>query len=300
MANQSVKITINQPPAEEDQNNENSNNNYKMNNGVVQHNKLQDDKKQGFVQDFRNSVDQENIIQAQEQMDQSKAEQNAKNKKKLMLKSVAQFQKISNLKNSNDQNTLKTNFMSKIRKIVTKMKVAPQKKLTRDEIIKKYQKAYMIIKTVVRLNKISENIRNYGTSSNLFDVATRDRPTVKKVLFPLTAVTEEEEEQELSEALQFPLIQPNSIVNKIWNPIYMVLMIYTATIMPYRISFEDEIQTGWSVVDYITDSLFWIDMFINMFTAYYNEDGQLVKNRKAVMYCPECKLELQNLNQYYL
>lgn len=44
----------------------------------------------------------------------------------------------------------------------------------------------MIIKTVIRLNKISENIRNYGTSSDLFNVATRDRPTVKKVLFPLS------------------------------------------------------------------------------------------------------------------
>jgi hypothetical protein len=49
----------------------------------------------------------------------------------------------------------------------------------------------MIIKTMVRLNKISEDIRNYGTSANLFDVATRDRPSVKRVLFPLTSLYEE-------------------------------------------------------------------------------------------------------------
>lgn len=131
----------------------------------------------------------------------------------------------------------------------------------------------MIVKTIVRLNKISENIRNYGTSSDLFNVAIRDRPTVKKVLFPLSTLNEEQEEQELAENLPFPLIHPENKINKVWNPIYLVLMLYTATVMPYRIAFEDTISDGWLITDYFTDSLFWIDMVINMFTAFYNEDG---------------------------
>lgn len=56
-------------------------------------------------------------------------------------------------------------------------------------------------------------------------------------------------------------------------------MLYTATVMPYRIAFENDISLGWEIADYFTDSLFWIDMLINMFTAFYNEDGVLVKTR---------------------
>lgn len=70
------------------------------------------------------------------------------------------------------------------------------KLLTQEQIKRKYIRAFMIIKTMVRLNKISEDIRNYGTSANLFDVATRDRPSVKKVLFPLTSLYEEQENEE--------------------------------------------------------------------------------------------------------
>lgn len=53
----------------------------------------------------------------------------------------------------------------------------------------------------------------------------------------------DEEDNKLSDfnnddqEIEFPLIHPNSLLMKIWNPILVILMIYTATIMPFRISF---------------------------------------------------------------
>ena len=141
----------------------------------------------------------------------------------------------------------------------------------------------MIIKTMVRLNKISEDIRNYGTSANLFDVATRDRPSVKRVLFPLTSLYEDHENEEEQRKLPFPLIHPNSQLLNVWNPIYVLLMIYTATVMPYRVTFQDVSSEAWQIFDYTIDALFWIDLLVNMFSAFYNEEGVLVKTRKEVV-----------------
>lgn len=159
-----------------------------------------------------------------------------------------------------------------------------QQSLSSEQIKKKYIRAFMIIKTMIRLNKISEDIRNFGTSANLFDVATRDRPSVKKVLFPLTSLYDEQENEQEKKKLPFPLIHPNSMINTIWNPIYTLIMIYTATVMPVRISFQDENSNEYNILDFVIDSLFWCDLVVNMFSAFYNEEGVLVKTRKEVFY----------------
>ncbi len=39
--------------------------------------------------------------------------------------------------------------------------------------------------TIYRLNKVIEDIKNYGTSPSLFDPAIKNRTVVKKTLFPL-------------------------------------------------------------------------------------------------------------------
>jgi hypothetical protein len=83
--------------------------------------------------------------------------------------------------------------------------------------------------------------------------------------------------------LPFPLIHPNSKLNNIWNPIYISIMIYTATVMPYRVAFQDDINEGWRIFDIIIDTLFWIDLVVNMLSASYNDEGILLKTRKTVI-----------------
>lgn len=38
-----------------------------------------------------------------------------------------------------------------------------------------------------------------------------------------------------------------------------------------------------TAVDVITDVLFWIDLLINMFSGYYDEEGKLIMQRKIVI-----------------
>ncbi|KAL4438790.1 hypothetical protein ABPG74_013463 [Tetrahymena malaccensis] len=173
------------------------------------------------------------------------------------------------------------NFLKAVALLRSK-KVAPIKKKTKEEIQKLFRKAYMIVLAVIRLNKICEDIRNFGTSPNLFDVAIRNRIAVKRVLFPLSFKEEGPKENEQNR-IEFPLIKPNSQIHKIWSPILLCLVFYSATILPYRIAFQDDIPYGWDIFDYVIDGLFWIDLVINMFSTYYDDDNQLVKSRKVVV-----------------
>ena len=52
------------------------------------------------------------------------------------------------------------------------------------------------------------------------------------------------------------------------------LLMYTATIVPVRIPFEDEASLGWLVIDIMTDTFFFFDIFVNFLSAYEDENGE--------------------------
>lgn len=53
--------------------------------------------------------------------------------------------------------------------------------------------------------------------------------------------------------------------------------------MPFKISFLDN-NTGdaWYFMDLIADIIFLIDVFVNAFSAFYDDDGKLVTNNKII------------------
>ena len=58
----------------------------------------------------------------------------------------------------------------------------------------------------------------------------------------------------------------------------VLLLVFFLT--PYKLAFVDEDNLGWTVVDYIIDFLFLIDIIINFFTAYYNDRYILIDKRR--------------------
>ena len=66
------------------------------------------------------------------------------------------------------------------------------------------------------------------------------------------------------------MIHPNSKTANAWSIILTLLLIYTATIMPYRMAFmETEMWTAWFWVELIIDALFFVDFCVNCNSAYY-------------------------------
>lgn len=156
-------------------------------------------------------------------------------------------------------------------------------------ICQRFQRAFQIIKVMLRLMRISSDIRTYGTSYNLFDLTTRDRTYVKQVLYPLKE--EDEIEKELSDKkkkdkISIFIIHPQSKFKLFWAPLMMLLLFYTATIMPYSLVFFDyddgDFTNGWVLFQFLVDIIYWMDIVVNMFSAYLNEEGILIDDFKTI------------------
>ena len=57
---------------------------------------------------------------------------------------------------------------------------------------------------------------------------------------------------------------------------------FTAFVTPYRITFVDVDTLGWELVDYAIDLIFTIDIFFNFFTAYFDDEENIILNRKLI------------------
>ena len=53
----------------------------------------------------------------------------------------------------------------------------------------------------------------------------------------------------------------------------IILLLYTAIYMPYRIAFIDDESSGQIAIDWCVDALFFLDIIINFFSAYEESDG---------------------------
>jgi len=60
-------------------------------------------------------------------------------------------------------------------------------------------------------------------------------------------------------------------------------MIYTALVMPIRVAFmtDNEDNVGWVIMDWLCDGIFFLDIFITFFSAYFNDDDELIVSRKV-------------------
>jgi len=60
----------------------------------------------------------------------------------------------------------------------------------------------------------------------------------------------------------------------------MLLLVYTATVMPFRMAFiEPAIWSDWFIAELVIDFLFLIDVIVNCFSAYMDEDQKLITDR---------------------
>ena len=78
------------------------------------------------------------------------------------------------------------------------------------------------------------------------------------------------------------LVNPDSLFGKIWTLIMMALLLYTAIIMPFKVSFYDDTTMGWMLFDTLVDFIFLGDVIINLNTPYFNSMNKLVTNRKMI------------------
>ena len=63
----------------------------------------------------------------------------------------------------------------------------------------------------------------------------------------------------------------------------VLLLVYTATIMPFRLAFiQAPTNSDWFWAETIIDIFFFMDIVVNFVSAYYDSEGKLVVNRKQI------------------
>lgn len=75
------------------------------------------------------------------------------------------------------------------------------------------------------------------------------------------------------------LLLPNSQFLRVWHLIVVVLLIWSATIIPFRIGFySDETVTydAWVITEIIVDVFFMVDIGVNFCSAYEHENQVVV------------------------
>lgn len=103
----------------------------------------------------------------------------------------------------------------------------------------------------------------------------------KIYLFGVSKKLEEIEKEEIPPPY---ILLPGSNIKSYWNIVNIILLLYTALYMPFRIAFVDEETSAQTAVDWTVDSLFFIDIIVTFFSAYEEQDGYLQSNWKKIAY----------------
>jgi Ion transport protein len=76
---------------------------------------------------------------------------------------------------------------------------------------------------------------------------------------------------------------PQSNFKMFWNFVIILLLLYTATWMPYQICFIDEPSKGVLLgFEYFIDCLFALDILFNFISAYEKSDGSIETRAKNI------------------
>lgn len=80
------------------------------------------------------------------------------------------------------------------------------------------------------------------------------------------------------------MIKEESFMKKLWSGFLIILLLYTATVMPYNLALvdDDSGNTPTYYIDLVVDGLFLIDIMFNFNTPVLNTEGIPNYDRKIV------------------
>ena len=90
----------------------------------------------------------------------------------------------------------------------------------------------------------------------------------------------EDEESENEKEIPW-IILPDNPYKKIWDLLIAILILYSAIITPYEIAFSDNNKSSWFEI--LIDIFLAIDIVLTFFSAYTDEEENLVKNHKKII-----------------
>ncbi|CAG9318431.1 unnamed protein product [Blepharisma stoltei] len=144
-----------------------------------------------------------------------------------------------------------------------------------------FQRAKRKMKGFRMFTLMLEDIRLYGTGSLLFDAHNSYKKNIQHVM--KKKYVEEKVETEAIK-VRYTVFLPDSIILSIWNTIILFFLGYTLIIMPWLISFTDNLngEGFWYYFDTTVAIGFGLDILVIFNTAYTNKDGKVIYSRKSI------------------
>ena len=85
------------------------------------------------------------------------------------------------------------------------------------------------------------------------------------------------------EIVPLPFIMlPENKFKILWNFVILMLLLYTATFVPYRTAFIDDGGTGLNDWEWVVDVLFMADLVITFISAYEDRDKNIEVRLKLI------------------
>ncbi|CAG9311826.1 unnamed protein product [Blepharisma stoltei] len=147
-----------------------------------------------------------------------------------------------------------------------------------------WKRTRLKLRTKLLIQHICAEVNLYGTSGSLFhqdSMKTNIEALVKKnENYALQAF--KEVKKETVPPFMFDPRQPTKMF---WNLFIIILLLYTATLLPYNIAFNDNYdQEFWFYIDDVMlNVLFGVDIIFTCFTAYHDDDGTFITDRKKIV-----------------
>ena len=79
------------------------------------------------------------------------------------------------------------------------------------------------------------------------------------------------------------ILYPDDVFLEFWNILMTLLLLYTATVVPYLMILQGAEDTGFFIFNTIVDFLYMFDTLFNCFLAYYDSEGILVISKKKII-----------------
>jgi hypothetical protein len=142
----------------------------------------------------------------------------------------------------------------------------------------------------IRMLRLNKDIQLFGTSTVVESILNQTRTKLVPIKTEIKRSSSSETELITPPAC---ILLPDHTFKNVWNAILALLLIYTATIMPFRLAFVDgDSYDGWWYLDIVIDTLFFIDILVNINSAYLDNEGQLITDR--------CKIFIKYLKTWLL
>jgi len=78
------------------------------------------------------------------------------------------------------------------------------------------------------------------------------------------------------------MVYPDDDVKDNWDLLVSLVLVYVSLVTPLRIAFVEDESLFWSILSNLIDFIFFMDIIITFNSAFYDEDFQIVSDRKLI------------------